>query len=59
MIVEEAATRDVPVEAHAHGDEGARAAVLAGVRSIEHGTYLSDGTLETLNMLSFSRRIRP
>ena len=47
-VVEEAATRDVPVEAHAHGDEGARAAVLAGVRSIEHGTYLSDETLELM-----------
>jgi imidazolonepropionase-like amidohydrolase len=31
--------------AHAHGDEGAYAAVKAGVRSIEHGTYLSDSTL--------------
>ena len=30
---------------HAHGDEGARAAVLAGARSIEHGTYLSPETL--------------
>lgn len=44
-VVEEAATRDVPVMAHAHGDEGAAAAVRAGVRSIEHGTYLSDSTL--------------
>jgi imidazolonepropionase-like amidohydrolase len=35
----------VPVQAHAHGDEGARAAVRAGVRSIEHGTYLSGETL--------------
>ena len=43
--VEEAATKGVPVQAHAHGDEGARAAVRAGVRSIEHGTYLSDETL--------------
>lgn len=33
------------VMAHAHGDEGAAAAVRAGVRSIEHGTYLSDATL--------------
>jgi imidazolonepropionase-like amidohydrolase len=47
-IVQEAATRDVPVMAHAHGDEGARAAVLAGVRSIEHGTYLSDTTLRLM-----------
>lgn len=44
-VVEEAATRNVPILAHAHGDEGAYAAVAAGVRSIEHGTYLSDSTL--------------
>jgi imidazolonepropionase-like amidohydrolase len=43
--VEEAAAKGVPVQAHAHGDEGALAAVRAGVRSIEHGTYLSDATL--------------
>jgi len=43
--VEEAATRGIPVQAHAHGEEGALAAVRAGVRSIEHGTYLSDETL--------------
>jgi imidazolonepropionase-like amidohydrolase len=41
----EAASRDIPVQAHAHGDEGAMAAVRAGVRSVEHGTYLSDATL--------------
>ncbi|MSR02668.1 MAG: amidohydrolase family protein [Gemmatimonadetes bacterium] len=44
-VVDEAATKNVPVLAHAHGDEGAYAAVKAGVRSIEHGTYLSDSTL--------------
>jgi imidazolonepropionase-like amidohydrolase len=43
--VEEAATKGLFVEAHAHGDEGAMAAVKAGVRSIEHGTYLSEATL--------------
>src|SRR5690242_8294808 len=47
-IVQEAAAKNVPVEAHAHGDEGAMAAVRAGVRSIEHGTYLSDATLEEM-----------
>jgi imidazolonepropionase-like amidohydrolase len=47
-IVQEAATKNAPVEAHAHGDEGALAAVRAGVRSIEHGTYLSDATLEEM-----------
>ena len=45
VIVAAAARRDLAVMAHAHGDEGARAAVLAGVRSIEHGTYLSPETL--------------
>jgi imidazolonepropionase-like amidohydrolase len=47
-IVEEAAAAGVPVMAHAHGDEGARAAVAAGVRSIEHGTFLSDATLRLM-----------
>ncbi len=47
-VVDEAATKHVPVFAHAHGDEGALAAVRAGVRSIEHGTYLSDATLDLM-----------
>lgn len=33
---------------HAIGDAGARAAVLAGCTSIEHGTFLSDETLELM-----------
>lgn len=45
VIVEEADRHGLSVMVHAHGDEGARAAVLAGARSIEHGTYLSDETL--------------
>lgn len=44
-VVEAGRARGLPVQVHAHGDEGARAAVLAGARSIEHGTYLSDSTL--------------
>ncbi len=47
-IVEEAATKGVPVQAHAHGAEGALAAVKAGVRSIEHGTYLTDEALQLM-----------
>ncbi|MDE2751084.1 MAG: amidohydrolase family protein [Gemmatimonadota bacterium] len=47
-IVEEARTAGIPVAAHAHGDAGARAAVEAGVRSIEHGTYISPKTLATM-----------
>ena len=45
VIVGEAALKSIPVQAHAHGAEGAHAAVKAGVRSIEHGTYLTDETL--------------
>ncbi|MGH9318702.1 MAG: amidohydrolase family protein, partial [Vicinamibacteria bacterium] len=47
-VVDEATKRGVPVASHAHGDEGGRAAVLAGVRSIEHGTYLSEETLRLM-----------
>ncbi|MGI9076891.1 MAG: amidohydrolase family protein [Gemmatimonadaceae bacterium] len=50
VIVEEAAKRNVPVMVHAHGDEGAYAAVKAGARSIEHGTYLSDSTLALMKL---------
>lgn len=48
VIVEEAAKHDIPVLVHAHGNEGARAAVLAGARSIEHGTYMTTETLELM-----------
>lgn len=47
-LVEEADDHGLPVMAHAHGDEGARAAVEAGVRSIEHGTYLSEETVRRM-----------
>ena len=45
VIVNEARKAGLTVAAHAHGDEGAYGAVKAGVRSIEHGTWLSDKTL--------------
>jgi imidazolonepropionase-like amidohydrolase len=48
ILVTEAAGRQIPVMAHAHGAEGADAAVRAGVRSIEHGTYLQDDTLQLM-----------
>jgi imidazolonepropionase-like amidohydrolase len=47
-MVKEAAAKSIPVMAHAHGEEGALAAVKAGVRSIEHGTYLSDEALKLM-----------
>jgi imidazolonepropionase-like amidohydrolase len=40
--VEEAARRGSFVAAHAHGAEGIKNAVRAGVRSIEHASYLDD-----------------
>jgi imidazolonepropionase-like amidohydrolase len=48
VVVAEAGARGVPVLAHAHGAEGALAAVKAGVRSIEHGTYLTDEALKLM-----------
>ncbi len=47
-MVEEAGRAGIGVAAHAHGDAGGRAAVAAGVRSIEHGTYLSETTLRMM-----------
>ncbi len=47
-MVEEAGRAGIGVSAHAHGDGGGRAAVAAGVRSIEHGTYLSETTLRMM-----------
>ena len=40
--VEEAALHGTFVAAHAHGAEGIKRAVRAGVRTIEHGSYLDD-----------------
>ena len=41
-MVEEAARHGVKVAAHAHGTEGIKAAIRAGVLSIEHGSLLDD-----------------
>jgi imidazolonepropionase-like amidohydrolase len=47
-MVQEARAKGIPVMAHAHGEEGALAAVKGGVRSIEHGTYVSDEALQLM-----------
>ncbi|HKY31575.1 MAG TPA: amidohydrolase family protein [Candidatus Polarisedimenticolia bacterium] len=47
-MVEEAARWGLDVAAHAYGGRAARDAVAAGVRSIEHGMVLDDGTLELM-----------
>jgi imidazolonepropionase-like amidohydrolase len=43
--VDEARSAGLPVAAHAYTEEGIRRAVLAGVRTIEHGTYVTDELL--------------
>ncbi|MGH7865614.1 MAG: amidohydrolase family protein, partial [Candidatus Binataceae bacterium] len=43
--VVEAAKKGLYVAAHAHGRDGVANAVRAGVRSIEHGTWVDDETL--------------
>ncbi len=41
-MVDEAARHGVKVAAHAHGTDGIKAAVRAGVASVEHGSILDD-----------------
>ncbi|MBP2832426.1 amidohydrolase family protein [Aquimarina sp. U1-2] len=36
------------VAAHAHGDEGMQRAILGGVKTIEHGTLMSEKTMEMM-----------
>ncbi|MDI9239283.1 amidohydrolase family protein [Lysobacter sp. LF1] len=47
-IVDTAKDYGYRVAAHAHGDEGIRRAVLGGVTSIEHGTYMSPETMSLM-----------
>lgn len=48
VIVEEANAVGKSVMAHAQGTAGIRNAILAGVRSIEHGIYLDDETIDLM-----------
>ena len=48
VIVEEAAAAGRYVMAHAHGTAGIKAAIRAGVRSIEHGTFLDQEAIEMM-----------
>ncbi|NIP19235.1 MAG: amidohydrolase family protein [Xanthomonadales bacterium] len=47
-VMAEAGRLGVPVAAHAHSTAGIRLAVEAGVRSIEHGTYLDREVIELM-----------
>jgi imidazolonepropionase-like amidohydrolase len=46
--VEEAALVGTHVAAHAHGAEGIKRAIRAGVRSIEHGSLMDDEAIELM-----------
>lgn len=60
-IVEEAARAERVVAAHCHGKPGIMAAVEAGVRTVEHGSYLdeeaADAMLETGAILVPTRHV--
>jgi imidazolonepropionase-like amidohydrolase len=45
-ITDEAHRAGLRVAAHAHGDDGIRAAIEAGIDCIEHGSLMTDETLE-------------
>lgn len=47
-ICETAKDYGMHVAAHAHGDEGMQRAIIGGVKTIEHGTYMSDITMELM-----------
>ena len=47
-ITETAKDYGMHVAAHAHGDEGMQRSILGGVKTIEHGTYMSDETMELM-----------
>lgn len=48
MITETAKDYGFHVAAHAHGDEGMQRAVKGGVKTIEHGTLMSEETMDLM-----------
>lgn len=51
-ITSTAADYGFHVAAHAHGDEGMRRAVEGGVKTIEHGTYMSEETMDLMKKMN-------
>jgi len=47
-IVATAKDYGLQVAAHAHGDDGMQRAIKAGVKTIEHGTEMSDATMDLM-----------
>ena len=43
--IDEASRHNIPVAAHAHATEGINQAIIAGARSIEHGSYLDEESI--------------
>jgi imidazolonepropionase-like amidohydrolase len=48
VIIDEARTRGLKTMAHAHGTEGIKNAVEAGIDSVEHGTYLDREAIDMI-----------
>ncbi|WP_108113577.1 metal-dependent hydrolase family protein [Kordia periserrulae] len=48
VICETAKDYGMHVAAHAHGDEGMQRAIIGGVKTIEHGTLMSEETMELM-----------
>ncbi len=46
--MDEAKKAGIPVSTHAHAPEGARRAILAGTRTLEHGALLTDDVLDLM-----------
>ncbi|MGB5361856.1 MAG: amidohydrolase family protein [Aureibaculum sp.] len=47
-ITQTAKDYGMQVAAHAHGDEGMQRAIIGGVKTIEHGTLMSEETMELM-----------
>jgi imidazolonepropionase-like amidohydrolase len=47
-MVEVATAKGVPTAAHAHGDDGIKNAVRAGISSVEHGTFMDREAAELM-----------
>lgn len=47
-VIDTAADYEMHVAAHAHGAEGMKRAIRAGIHSIEHGTFMDDDVIEMM-----------
>jgi len=47
-VIETASDYEMHVAAHAHGAEGMKRAIRAGIHSIEHGTFMDDEVMEMM-----------